>query len=263
MACGELWEEGDGGVSVVVDERSVDRTGAGDYQGRMVGFPRALAELTARLGRPFTNEAWLIEAMTHSTFANEHPHAGPANERLEFLGDAVLDLLAARLLFDRFSNEMEGELTRRRARVVRREALAVMAQDLELGTFLRVGEGQRKGVVSDRVLADAYEALVGAVFMDGGFAAVEQCFAAAFTNAIDMAAQPIDFKTILQEVCHTRAWPLPDYRVVAVTGPDHARAYTCEVRVSNAAKTRATAPNKRDAEQECARQALLEVGSAT
>ena len=211
----------------------------------------------ARIGWKFREPAWLAQALTHSTFANEHPDAGPANERLEFLGDAVIDLLAARLLFTRFREAAEGELTRRRARVVRRSALAAMARELDLGEVLRLGEGQKKSDgTPSRVLADAFEAVVGAVFMDGGFTAVESCFAERLGAAIERAKDPVDFKTLLQEDCHRRGLTSPVYRVVDVSGPDHARRFTCELWVGERALSRAVATNKKTAEQACAEAAL-------
>jgi ribonuclease III len=211
----------------------------------------------AGLGWKFVEPAWLIEALTHSTYANEHPDAGPANERLEFLGDAVIDLLAARLLFSRFRDAPEGELTRRRARVVRRAALAAMARELALGDALRLGEGQKKsGIAPSRILADTFEAVVGAVFMDGGFGAVETCFAEKLGAAIERATDPVDFKTLLQEEGHRRDLGAPVYRVVDVSGPDHARRYTCELSVGGRSLAQAVASNKKTAEQECAKAAL-------
>lgn len=221
--------------------------------------PKALEE---RLGWTFGDPARLLEALTHSTFANENPDSGPCNERLEFVGDAVIGLLTAEILHDRLATAPEGVLTRRRARVVRRAALAEMARALGLGGHLRFGHGQRRGKSpSESVLANAYEAVVGAVFVDGGYDAVRRCFGQAMERAIEAATEPIDFKTQLQELCHRRGTPPPRYRVTRVSGPDHARRYACEVDVGGEALGAGEAPSKKEAEQECARRALQRLGA--
>jgi ribonuclease-3 len=212
--------------------------------------------LEEALGYCFETPALLSEALTHSTFANEHAGCGPDNERLEFLGDAVLGLLVSRLLFERFSGADEGELSRRRARVVRKESIASLARELELGSALRLGEGQKAAEANDTTLADAYEALLGAVFLDGGFAAVERCFATRLSRALDAATAANDYKTALQEVCHARGLPPPKYEVASVRGPDHARMYACEVAVGPCVLGRGEGTSKKTAEQVCAAAAL-------
>jgi ribonuclease-3 len=217
--------------------------------------------LEQRLGWTFADPGRLCEALTHSTYANENPDSGPCNERLEFLGDAVVGLLTAEILHDQLTAAPEGVLTRRRARVVRRAALADRARALDLGRFLRLGHGQQDKPVGESVLANAYEALVGAVFVDGGYEAARRCFGRAMAEAIEAATDPIDFKTQLQELCHRRGAPPPSYRVVRVSGPDHARRYACEVVVSGAALGAGEAQNKKEAEQLCAQQALQRLGA--
>jgi ribonuclease-3 len=215
-----------------------------------------LDDLQERLGWTFHNQALLVEALTHSTYANENASAGPANERLEFLGDAVIGLLSADLLYAKLGNAPEGELTRRRARVVRQESLAGMANDLRVAEHLRLGSGPRRARTQPSMLADAYEALAGAVFLDGGYEAVVNCFAPAVRAAIDQATEPIDFKTLLQEACHRLGQVPPRYRVVSVAGPDHARRYTCEAIVDDQPLGRGSGSSKKAAEQECAQMAL-------
>ena len=214
--------------------------------------------LEARLGRAFITPELLRNALTHSTYANENPTEGPDFERLEFLGDAVLDLLAARLLFDQFNKATEGELSRRRARVVRRDTLAILASELGLGEHIRLGEGQKRsgGGASKRILADAFEALAGAIYLDGGYQAVEQCLSRYILSGIEQTQEPLDFKTRLQEACHRMVLPVPVYVIVAVDGPDHARNFTCEVHIRGECRGRGVGTNKKSAEQMCARQAL-------
>lgn len=225
-------------------------------------FPN-VEKLEAAIGYIFRDRALLAQALTHSTYANEHPNEGPPNERLEFLGDAVINLLAGRLLFFRLSDESEGELTRRRAQVVRREALADMAKGLDLPSHLRLGHGQKStGGVTTRVLADAFEALAAAVYLDGGYEAVATSFSKLLTDAIDAAVGPIDFKTQLQEECHKHGKPAPVYEVVQVSGPDHAREYSCRVLIDGSCYGSGQASSKKVAEQTCAEQALAKLKGA-
>ena len=214
-----------------------------------------LAALEAALGWRFSEPARLVEALTHATYANENAGAGPDNQRLEFLGDAVLGLLVSRLLYERVAGE-EGELSRRRARVVRREALATLGRELDLGPYLRLGAGQKRAGPDMRVLADAFEAVAGAVFLDGDFEAVERCFGPRFVQAIDEATESIDWKTELQEVTQARGLGVPRYVVVEVSGPDHARHYRCEVVVGAEVLGSGDGSSKKVAEQQCARAAL-------
>lgn len=218
-----------------------------------------LVGLEEGLGYAFQDRRLLLTAVTHTTFANEHPAAGDHNERLEFLGDAVLGLVAAHILYQRFANESEGSLTRRRARIVRRESLAVLATELDLSTYLRLGEGQKRsadlGVAS--VLADAYEAVVGAVFLDGGFEAAVRVFGPRLVTLVEATAHVRDAKTVLQELCHQRRIPPPRYHVVKTEGPDHARVYHIELTIDSQLLASAVGSSRKTAEQSCAEQALV------
>ncbi|MBI3180406.1 MAG: ribonuclease III [Deltaproteobacteria bacterium] len=227
-----------------------------------MGRRRRATPLEARLGFTFRNPALLLEALTHASYAHEHKEAGPNNERLEFLGDGVVNLLAAKLVYEGFAAEPEGELSARRARVVSREGLAQLAREIDLGAHLRVGEGQRAaGGASQNLLADAYEALVGAVFLDGGFEAAQRCFGPAMTRAIDSAGAAIDFKTQLQEACHRLDLPAPRYVVASTEGPAHARHYHCAVSVGEEIKSEGKGASKKAAEQACAQAALAMLAS--
>lgn len=214
------------------------------------------------LGWTFNDASLLWKALTHSTYANENPDEGSDYERLEFIGDAVLDLLTAHLLFDTFKSAPEGELSRRRARVVRRDTLATLAEQWDLGKHIRLGAGQLRsgGGSSRRILADTFEALAGAVYLDGGYEAAAKCFSQRMSEAIDATHQPLDFKTRLQEACHRLGMPPPKYAVTSVEGPDHARQFTCEVRIGDACQGLGSGSSKKAAEQVCARQALANLG---
>lgn len=213
--------------------------------------------LEAVLGYAFEQPHLLQEALTHSTYANEHPEHGGHNERLEFLGDAVVGLLVANLVFHELDAE-EGHMTKQRARVVRREGLAALARQMELGEFLLLGEGQRRsgGADSDRLLADAFEAVVGAVFLDGGWPAVRDTFLPMFKEALRQGRQPLDFKTALQERAHAAGDVTPEYQVLTVSGPDHAREYEVEVRVGTRVLGCGIGTSKKGAEQVAAERAL-------
>jgi ribonuclease-3 len=211
-----------------------------------------------RLGYSFRDPALLEQALTHSTFVHENPGEDVvSNERLEFLGDAVIDLLVGRILFERLERANEGELSRRRAGVVRREGLAALARELELGPALRLGAGQKKvASLSDTTLSDAYEAVAGAIFLDGGYESVERCLGPRLSAAIEAATGASDAKTALQEACQAKGLPLPTYEVLGVSGPDHARVYSCAVRVGERELGRGEGSSKKLAEQRCAESAL-------
>ncbi len=214
--------------------------------------------LEERLAYHFSDRGLLEQALTHSTYANEHPEDGEHNERLEFLGDAVVGLLTADMLFDRLDEAAEGQLTKRRARVVRREGLAEIARTLDLGAHLRLGEGQRRagGQCSDRILADSMEALAAAVYRDGGMAAVQRALGPLFLEALRRSDDPMDFKTALQEQAHAHGSASPSYRTVSVSGPDHARLYEVEVLIDDEPRGSGQGSSKKAAEQAAAAQAL-------
>jgi len=229
----------------------------------MEGRARAagLERLEAHLGHRFGDRALLERALTHRSAA------GPAasNERLEFLGDAVLGLLAAELLYRRFPQAAEGELSRRRAWLVRERTLAEIARELELGGLLRLGPGELRsgGFRRDSILADALEALLGAVYLDGGLeaarAAVERLLGGHLARQPEPSALK-DPKTRLQEWLQARRRPLPTYRVVGVAGAEHARRYTvaCEVEGLDE-PTVGEGSSRRRAEQAAAERALAEL----
>jgi ribonuclease III len=224
---------------------------------------RDISQLEKTIGYTFKNEALLKKALTHSTYANENPGAGSHYERLEFVGDAVLDLLVARLLFEKFLDASEGDLSRRRSRIVRRETLAQLGKQLDLGAYVRLGEGQKKGGsgITDRLLADSYEALAGAVYLDGGYEAAVACFSADLAELIESTSESDDYKTELQETCHRYNLPVPRYEITSVEGPDHARLFNCSVWVGDIGYGQGRGSSKKIAEQQCAEQALQKLQS--
>jgi ribonuclease III len=219
-----------------------------------------LAKLTASLGHLFNNESLLRQALTHRSHGILH------NERLEFLGDSVLNCVIARALYDTFPQLPEGTLSRMRANLVRQETLADIAASLNLGDYLLLGEGELKsgGFRRPSILADALESIFGAVYLDAGFDAARSVvlglFAAAIAD-IDPKASGKDAKTQLQEWLQGQKQPLPDYRLVGTRGEAHDQEFvvTCQVPALGI-KTQGQGRSRRAAEQEAALAVLRQAG---
>lgn len=220
-----------------------------------------LAELEARLGVSFRDRSLLSTALVHASFVNENPDVGlQSNERVEFLGDAVVDLAVGHLLFDRIQGATEGELTAVRSLVVRSESLARAASRLRLGDFLLMGRGERANGGAERVsnLGDAFEAVVGAVFLDRGYMEAREFVLRSLAQEIGDAVEaesPKDPKSRLQEVAQAAGWGAPVYRTVTSEGPDHMRRFTVEVFVRDRVAGRGAGARKVDAERLAASQA--------
>ncbi|MBL8473552.1 MAG: ribonuclease III [Rhodocyclaceae bacterium] len=217
------------------------------------------ASLEQALGHRFKRTDLLAAALTHRS------HSAPHNERLEFLGDGVLNCVVAALLYRRFEAANEGDLSRLRANLVRQETLFRVATDLALGDYLRLGEGELKsgGHRRPSILADALEAIVAAVYLDAGFTAaaevVERLFAQHLTD-IDPARPAKDAKTALQEWLQGRHMALPEYGLVQTLGEAHQQQFEVYCRVAGAKiETRGNGSSRRAAEQDAARAALAEL----
>jgi ribonuclease III len=215
-----------------------------------------LDALQRRIGHRFTSPTLLQRALTHRSFGADH------NERLEFLGDAVLSLAVSGLLFDRFSGSDEGDLTRVRAHLVREDSLHKAALLLGLPELLHLSEGEARGGGAQRasILADALEAIIGAVFLDGGFqpahAVVQRIFGDVI-QATEVDNWSKDAKTELQEWLQARRFPVPAYRIAATTGQAHAQTFEVECAVSALGLAeRGQGKSRRAAEQEAARRML-------
>jgi len=209
-----------------------------------------------RLGHAFADPQLLDDALTHRSAQSRH------NERLEFLGDAVLGFLIAEALWQRFPEAKEGELTRLRAQLVNRESLARVAQELELGQYLRLGEGELRsgGHARESILADAVEAVLAAVSLDGGLELARRVVGellGARLAVLSPATQAKDAKTRLQEYLQARHLPLPSYEVLEATGKDHAQTFVvrCLVEALDRSTT-AAGPSRRKAEQLAAERLL-------
>ncbi len=218
--------------------------------------------LEASLGYVFQQPDLLRQALTHRSFGSPH------NERLEFLGDSVLNCVIASLLFQRFASLREGNLSRQRANLVRQDTLAEIAQGLQLGEELRLGEGELKsgGFRRPSILADGLEAIIGAIYLDGGFgaarAAIERLYQPLLQN-LDPQASAKDAKTELQEILQARKLPLPWYELLTTRGEAHAQEFevACvipdlSIRVTGAGHSR------RYAEQDAASAALKQLANA-
>ncbi len=215
-----------------------------------------LAALQQRIGHHFADAGLLTCALTHRSFGADH------NERLEFLGDAVLSLAISGLLFERFAGSDEGDLTRVRAHLVREDSLHRVAVQIGLPEVLRLGEGEARGGGAQRasILADALEALIGATFRDGGFDAASAVVEGLFGEVIqttDVASWSKDAKTELQEWLQARRLPVPTYRISATRGQAHAQTFEveCLVPALNLSES-GEGRSRRVAEQEAARRML-------
>lgn len=212
--------------------------------------------LQHRLGYQFNNQQLLELALTHRSCGSKN------NERLEFLGDSILNLIVGEALFLKFADAREGQLSRLRSQLVKGETLAVIAREFELGDCLILGEGELKsgGHRRDSILADCVEALIGAIYTESGFDACRQQVLAWYATRLDeltLDSPAKDAKTRLQELMQSRQKPLPQYEVVEVEGEAHAHMFTIECRVAISAKTtRARASNRRDAEKQAAEEML-------
>lgn len=215
--------------------------------------------LQREIGYRFSRPGLLEQALTHRSYGAPH------NERLEFLGDGVLNCVVTAELFERFANLPEGDLSRSRARLVRQEALYGMAQRLALGAHLRLGEGELKSGGSSRpsILADAFEALIGAIFLDGGFGAAREIvlrLCGPLLADLDPSVLEKDPKTLLQELLQARRIALPQYSVVAAKGAAHSQHFEVECAIPQlSVRTTGSGSSRRIAEQEAAQRAFEQI----
>lgn len=220
--------------------------------------------LPERLGIAFDDERLLKSALTHRSFLNERPERNiglTSNERLEFLGDAVLNFLATSWLYRNFPGHKEGELTTMRAALVKTSTLARFARELHLGSDVRISRGEDTNAARDRpaLLADLFEAVLGAIYLDQGLETA-QAFVEPFlqqeAERIQSGQTASDYRTRLQELAQARYNTTPSYHTVQVTGPDHCREFTVEVAIGEERLGTGTGSSKQNAAQEAARRAL-------
>ena len=216
----------------------------------------ATSGISESLGYGFKAKSLLTSALTHSSAGENN------NERLEFLGDAVLDLVVAEALFERFPYAQEGELSRVRSTLVNRETLAMVARDLDLAAHLTLGQGEKKsgGMQRESILANALEAIIGAIYLDGGLAVCRERVLVWFSSMLDRTLPEAirkDPKTELQEILQARRLPLPIYAVIRVAGKPHNQLFTVACQCAALPSlVSAQGSSRRRAEQAAAEQAL-------
>lgn len=220
-----------------------------------------IAQRQAQLGIPFTNLDLLAEALTHRSYLNENKTARAHNERLEFLGDAVLELIVTHFLFGRFPEKPEGELTAYRAALVNTYSLAEVAEAVGLNDVLLLSKGEARdtGRARQIILANAFEALLGAIYLDQGYAAAESFVAAHLFPKLDPVLETRswqDAKSKLQEKAQEKENVTPTYRTLGESGPDHDKQFTVGVFLGDTEIGRGKGKSKQEAEQQAAQAAL-------
>ncbi|HUY62454.1 MAG TPA: ribonuclease III [Candidatus Paceibacterota bacterium] len=224
------------------------------------------ASLASALGISFSDPDLLTEALTHRSYLNEHrEYAGSHNERLEFLGDAVLELAVTDFLFRKFPAKPEGELTSYRAALVNTRSLSESAQALGVNEYLLLSKGEAKdtGRARDVILADAFEAIIGAIYLDQGYAAADAFIRAHLSSKIDdvIAKRAYqDAKSRFQETAQEKRGVTPSYETLAQVGPDHDKRFTVGVFIGREEIARGEGRSKQEAEQAAAQSALDATG---
>ncbi len=221
-----------------------------------------ISELENNIKYIFIDKNLVKTALCHSSYINEQTDEKLAdNEKLEFLGDAVLNLTAGHLLMDHFPDLNEGDLSRMRANLVNETRLASIARTMNLGKFLKLGKGeiQTQGHEKNSILADAYEAIIAAVYLDKGFDAAFQLVKSHFTSLLHSIAKPLDnmdYKSRLQEIVQVSHKSIPLYQIIEENGPDHDKTFITQLTVKDII-TLGSGKSKKMAEQEAAKQALI------
>ncbi|RPJ60407.1 MAG: ribonuclease III, partial [Acidobacteria bacterium] len=233
---------------------------------RVVPFRDAFQGLERKIGHRFKSKDLLERALTHSSLSNEEGAAWADNESLEFLGDAVLGFLVADTLFRAFPEEDEGHKSKTKSMLVSTPTLARLAARLDLGAHLMLGRGEEKtgGRRKQALLADAFEALIAAIYLDGGIEAARRFVAAEFQDLLEEVTTPgyrgRDYKSALQEMVQAQGQPLPVYRVTSETGPPHRLLFEVEVVLRDVVVATGRGQSKKEAEQEAARLAIERLG---
>lgn len=222
-----------------------------------------MESLEKRIDYKFKNRDLLMEALTHSSFANEKHHKYKCNERLEFLGDAVLSIISAHFLFKHYPDMPEGELTKIRASLVCTESLSAFAREIHLGEYIFLGKGEALSGGADRssILENAFEALIAAIYLDGGMENAEKFVLKFLTaNVESHRATTSDYKSTLQEVIQQNPDQTITYVLVGESGPDHDKVFEAEVHLNSNVIGRGKGKSKKSAEQEAAKEALKLMG---
>lgn len=226
-----------------------------------------LPEFQRRIGYEFRDVTLLERALTHKSFSNEHREVrSPNNERLEFLGDAVLGFVVGELIYRFFPDLQEGALSKIKAHLVSAMTLSTKGRDLGIGRILRMGAGEARSGGAEKLslIADGFEALIAAIYLDGGLPAAAEFVRGVFgpeISGIDVGDLSFhDYKTALQETAQGLGLPLPEYRVIEEHGPDHEKAFVVELSWDGAAFSQGRGSSKRDAQRKAAKEALKKLG---
>ena len=226
----------------------------------------AAAELAERLGLEFTDLSLLRQALVHSSYTNERPQVGPSNERLEFLGDAVVALVISEWLFEHYPTEDEGALTTRRAAIVSATGLAGIARRLELGDYVRLGQGATLAGEKAResILAGSFEAVVGALYLEHGLSRTREWLVEVAAPELEASPAVQELKapkSRLQELAYAQTARPPHYRVLSAEGPHHDRLFEVEVAIGGRVLGHGSGHNRREAETDAANEALARLES--
>ena len=217
-------------------------------------------QLEKKIGYTFENHKLLERAMMHSSYTNEkHLEKYRCNERLEFLGDAVLELISSEYLFGELPRVSEGELTKTRASMVCEPSLAMCARDIDLGSYLLLGKGEEAtgGRMRDSITSDAMEALIGAIYLDGGFTSAKEFIHRFILTDLEDKKLFYDSKTILQEIVQANKAGNITYELVGEEGPDHNKTFEVRVRIGGQPYGSGKGRSKKAAEQKAAYQAII------
>ena len=227
------------------------------YQGQ-----KSMDELQERIGYRFKNKNLLRQALTHSSYANEkHMSKLSDNERLEFLGDAVLEIVSSEFLFQNYPKMPEGDLTKLRASIVCEPTLALCTKEMDLGKYLFLGKGEDMtgGRKRKSILSDALEALIGSIYLDGGFASAKEFILRFILTDIEHKQLFYDSKTILQEIVQAEFKEELSYRIIAETAPDHDKLFEVEALIGEQVIGTGEGRTKKSAEQEAAYHGILKL----
>ena len=224
-----------------------------------------IKELQKKIGYRFKNKSLLVKSMTHSSYANEKQKiTNGNNERLEFLGDSLLGMSVAILIYGLKPELSEGKMTKLRAELVCERSLADIARELDLGVYLLLGRGEKSAGGQSRpsILSDAFEAMLGAIYLDGGFKPVEKLIVKYFTPLLNNPVKSYkDYKTKLQEVVQEKPGQKLVYEITGEQGPDHEKQFTVDVKINGKIIGTGTGKNKKSAEQAAAKAALAIIES--
>lgn len=228
-------------------------------------YSSKIEEFEKRIGYEFKDKSLLFNALTHSSYANESHHRFSSNERLEFLGDSVLSIVVSELIFERYTDLPEGELSKTRATLVCEKSLANFAKQIDLGDYILLGRGEKQNGGKERpsIVSDAFEAVIAAIYLDGGFEAARRHIMRFLPSNVREAVAKAydDYKTVLQEIIQMNPEETVEYKLVSESGPAHSKQFTVHVMLNSNVIGTGTASSKKHAEQLAAKEALELMGA--